>query len=200
MVLTLNKGKIRSVPESASDIILELAKRNYSGLIADTECGYDKSVEALLKQLEKAEVSPLYIERIYAKAVPDARVMISSAVKGGSFDEMICAAKKEYGSRCVLQLDRLSEDSPLPFRDTAGTKLKPADRAELQRKTGSQGFFSPKLMTNYFTYYDGDKKAHFVLYDTSSGIKRKLELAASRGFDETIIVPGQFEDIWNEIW
>ncbi|MBR6812390.1 MAG: hypothetical protein IKM51_03360 [Oscillospiraceae bacterium] len=200
MVLTLRNGKIHSIAGAAADIALECAKREYSGLIADIECSYDKGIETLLKQLDNAGVSPLYIPQEYSNALPSARVMISSALKSGSFDAALTDAGRAFGSKAVLQLDRLCEDSPLPCRSCDSKKLKPRDRSALQQRSGAQGFFSPKLMTNYFTYYDNEKTAHFVLYDTSSSIKRKLELAAQRGYEEVIIAPEQFEDIWSDIW
>ena len=199
MVLTLSKGNLRSPQDSAEEILLEMAERNYSGIIADTECGYDKSAEQLLRRLEKADTA-LYVEKAYAKSVNTAMVMISSAVRSGSFDAMLSEAIMEYGARAVLQLERLCQSCPLPCRDGLGKKLTLRERAALQRETGSQGFFSPKLITNYFTYYDRDKKAHFVLYDTSSSVKRKLELAAQRGINIAVAVPEEFEDILNEIW
>jgi len=123
----------------------------------------------------------VYLPVSLAHAAPHARLILPSAVSGGTLDGMLDHFLSQYPSeRLCLELVRTRHDFPMPSADPGGTLLSAAQFDELHTSAG-QHFFSPELCANYFTYMEDGKSPHFILFDDAQTARRKLEKAQSRG-------------------
>jgi len=124
----------------------------------------------------------VYLPVSLAHAAPQARLILPSAVSGGSLDGMLDHFLSRYPpGRLCLELVRTRHDFPMPSADPGGTLLSAARFDELYASAG-QHFFSPELCANYFTYMEDGNTPHFVLFDDAETARRKLEKAQSHGF------------------
>lgn len=195
------------VRSNLSILLLEIARecrlREYSGVIAAFEEQADSAlfefVTALSDHLSQRKLS-LYIPEGYAQASESAKIMISSAVSGGSLDLLLREASSKYGPRLALQVERNSEDFLLPSPDGAGVPLTNAELERLIKELKPSVFFSPELCTHYFTYKDRGGKSHFVLFDNAGSIKMKLGCAEKNNIGEAFLLYPEVSDILGRIF
>ena len=123
----------------------------------------------------------LYVSEPYAQSGGGAKVLIPSALSGGTLRGRLEDAGNRFGfGRVALWVDRSAEDFLLPAPSGAGT---PLTMAELNRRREEQGagvFFSSELCAHYFSYMVGGQ-GHFVLFDDAGSIREKLRLAGEMG-------------------
>ncbi len=178
------------------EVIRECTARNFQGIICDLEGPVQPVIEWVLHELGERFLRRgwrLYIPEQYAHCTPQARVMISSAVSGGSLQGRLEDAKSRYGAnRVVLAVERIAEDFYLPSVNGSGYTLsRETLERELQERQPSV-FFSHELCARYFTYMSRDNGAHFVLFDDGDTIRKKIQTA--RGLGITGVVAA-WEDI-----
>lgn len=132
----------------------------------------------------------LFLPEWYAPAAPKGKVLISSALSGGTLPERLEQAVSRFGpDRIVLALERAAEDFTLPAPTGCGTPLSPSDLEQLRRRLSPPIFFSRELCARYFTYRNADG-IHFVLFDDPDTLCRKLECARHAGI-RTVLLPWQ---------
>lgn len=132
----------------------------------------------------------LFLPEWYAAAAPNACVLISSALSGGTLEHRLTQALSRFGpERTVLALERVAEDFLLPAPTGCGTPLSPSDLEQLRRRLCPTVFFSRELCARYFTYRAADG-IHFVLFDDPNTLCRKLECAKTIGI-RTLLLPWQ---------
>lgn len=103
-----------------------------------------------------------------------AKALISSAVTGGSYRQMIGDAVKKYGANNIaLDLERLRHSFTLPCRDGRG--------AYLRTLPGEASYFSEELCCRYITRENGKS---FVLFDDTETARLKTDIAAESGISE----------------
>lgn len=146
---------------------------------------------ALGESLARVGLS-LYVPERYAGAAPGAKVLLSSALSGGSLELRLREGLERYGpERTVLALERMAEDFDLPSPSGCGTPLSPEALDRLRRRTGASVFWSGELCARYFTYAEG-QRVHFVLFDDGACLRQKLELAHRLGIRQAMCA-------WDEI-
>lgn len=174
------------------DIARECAFRGYQGVILDLE-RTDHPLCAMLPRLEQflsRQGVTLFVPEQYAARLRSARVLISSALSGGSLSNRLREAAERFGrERLVLAVEKTAADFLLPAPTGNSCPIPPE---HLSRLTSSPAFFSPQLCANYSTYRDADGGVHFLLWDDPRSISQKLEQARQAGI-HTFLLP------WAEI-
>ena len=180
----------------AREVLRTCVHRHFSGVVLDAPDTPSPSVLALAQQLQrlaKQYQRRLYLPECYAQSVPEASVLICTALSGGSLQQRLQEAAEQYGaSRIALDLQRLAMEFPLPCPTGEGT---PLGINELRRRLRSCAvYYCDALCARYFTCrHDG--KTHFVLFDDAETLQRKLELSEAAGITEAFVVWPEVEDI-----
>ena len=131
----------------------------------------------------------LYVAEGYGSCAPQGRVMIPSALSGGSLQRRLEEALERFGeSRVALALEKRREDFFLPSPTGSGQPLTQQELEELKRRLSPSVFFSGDLCARYFTYMSRDNGAHFVLFDDGDTLRRKVEVGRKLGI-HTFLAP-----------
>ena len=178
------------------EIVRECAARNYQGIVCDFEGPIMLFLERTIRELGERfswRKWKIYVPEAYAKCSPHGRIMVSSALSGGSLHSRLEESIERYGRhRVTLAVERVAEDFFLPSPDGSGVVL---SRSALQKQLEERQpsvFFSHELCARYFTYMSREDGAHFVLFDDGDTIRKKLEVA--RGLGITTVIAA-WEDI-----
>ncbi len=164
-------------------VVGECRKRGFDRVICDFE-GVSDSLEALCAGLGRACAQaglPLYLPERLAAPVPDCRVLVSSVLTSGTLERRLGEALERWGERrVVLAVEACAEDFPLP----AAGRGKPLEREELRElmaRLEPAVFFDRGLCAHYFTYMVRGGQAHFILFDSPSSVRAKLDTAQRLG-------------------
>lgn len=169
-------------------ILHECACRSYSGVIADFEspCPFAGSLLSALNTELKRHRLVFYVSEWAACFVRECNVILSTAVTGGTLLQRLNDCVQAYGhGNIVLDFEILSHDFLLPANTGRGQKISPKKISELIEYTGAKPQFSSELCCHYFTY-NSRQGLHFVLYDDSYSIYKKIELAQKLGIRKGI--------------
>lgn len=173
------------------EIMRECQARGFSGALLDFENRLPP-LEQIASRLDEPFARrgwALFVPERYASYAPHSRVMIPSALSGGSLQRRLEEALERFGeSRVVLALEKRAEDFPLPSPDGSGQPLSPQELEALTARLSPSVFFSGELCARYFTYMGGDGVAHFVLFDDGDTLRRKIEVARGLGI-HTFLAP-----------
>ena len=180
------------------ELLQECAQRNFSGVFAGADLqtpGLDALFGPLCRDLAR-NGRELYLPEGLGELVPACRVVVSSALSGGSLESRLEQAGQRCGTqRCVLGLESMAEDFPLPAPTGCGRPLTGQELGQLRRQVQTPVFFSPALCAHYFTYIAPDDRAHFVLFDDRDSLCRKLALARELGIPRAFLTFPEVEDI-----
>ena len=142
----------------------------------------------------------LYVPEQYGNCSPHGRVMISSALSGGSLHNRLEEAIERYGrQRVTLAVERVAEDFFLPSPGGEGVVL---SREKLQKELEERQpsvFFSHELCARYFTYMSRENGAHFVLFDDGDTMRKKMQVARGLGVTSFMAALGDVEDITEKL-
>lgn len=184
-------------------VIRECGNRGFDGVILDFEgrpCPVLEQVVSRLGSLLFKRGWPLYVPESYGFCSDRARVIIPSALSGGSLEQRLREATERFGThRVALGVQRVAEDFSLPAPSGSGT---PLTRQELARRIANRGaniFFSDELCAHYFTYMVRPSTAHFVLFDNAGSIRKKLQVARRLGLCACILAWPEVDNIIDEI-
>ncbi|MEG2421321.1 MAG: hypothetical protein RSB55_07200, partial [Oscillospiraceae bacterium] len=166
----------------AQEVLRECACRGYDGVL----CSFDGTVAPLLGQIVEVlsrqlgkRGFPLYVEEPYARFSSATRVMLSSALSGGSLKLRLQEGAATYGAeRLVLALELLREDFYLPSPSGSGRPLTAEALSLCLRQRAPSVFFDSDLCSRYFTYMTQKDGAHFVLFDDGGTLREKMSVAA----------------------
>lgn len=153
------------------------------GLLLDFERPHPFYVNLLAQLSPKLSLLgiTLFLPESLAAHAPNCRVLIPSALSGGSLELRLCEAVERYGSdRVVLSLERCIEDFTLPALSGCGQPLSPEDLDRLRQEFHSKLHFSPALCTRYFTYQRA-AQPHLVLCDDDDTMRQKTACARRCG-------------------
>ena len=121
----------------------------------------------------------LFVPERCGHAVADARVVVSTALSGGTLRRRLEEICRRFGAqRLALDLACVRADFSLPAPYGDGAALSAQQLAALRGQRPV--FFSPELCARYFTYGEGGM-THFVLFDDADTLRRKMSLAAELG-------------------
>ncbi|MCD8144108.1 MAG: hypothetical protein LUD79_02010 [Oscillospiraceae bacterium] len=167
------------------EVLRECSARSFSGVVLNWETAPSPAFQQMVSQLANAlRQSHLtcYVPERWAKAAPSARILLPSALSGGSLRSRIQEAADAYGlERLTLAIERSAEEFLLPAPQGQGISL---SQAELQKRLNNlrpRTFFSPELCAHYFTWQGRDGRARFVLFDNESSLRQKLQTARELG-------------------
>lgn len=169
-------------------------------------CGFDRPFPLLGRVI--AELSPLlerqgwpfYISELYARYSDTAKILIPTALSGGSLHQRLEEAAAQYGaSRIALAVERAAEDFFLPSPTGQGIPLsQEALQARIEERSPTI-FFSGELCAHYFTYMNKQNGAHFILFDDASSIRKKLHVARTLDISDALLPYPEVADILPEI-
>ena len=165
-----------------NEVLRECAARKFTGVVCRFLGSPQKALTDAVARL--GDLCPhrgleLYVTEPYG-AAPNARVMISTALSGGSLQGRLEEVLERFGPRVALWVERTAEDFLLPSPSGAGAPLTAEELESRRAEYGSEVFFSSELCAHYFTYMAGDK-GHFVLFDDAGSIRKKLHTARRLG-------------------
>ena len=184
-------------PPFCQEVIRECAARGFSGAVLDLE-GRTPPLEQMAQRLDGFFAQrgwTLFVPESYGHCAPQARVLIPSALSGGSLALRLEEAGERFGrDRLALSLQRTAEDFFLPSPSGNGQRLSRQELRERLNRLCPAVFFSRELCARYFTYMSRESGAHFVLFDDCDTLRRKLEVARQAGISTFLIPWSEVED------
>lgn len=149
-------------------------------VIADWE---DQQAEPQLTELAQALGPKLLVPEIWQQVLPQAGILISSALSGGTLRERFKEAALEMPGRCWLKLEPVRMRFSLPCPTGCGTVL--SQEALDEKLAGKRTFFSDELCCRYA--YDLENGTAMILYDTRTTLAEKANMAEEQGFCGAIV-------------
>ena len=193
----------RGTPDAfCQEVVRECAARGFGGVI----CAFDRKLPLLSAVVE--QLGPMlvrqgrsfYVSEPYGRCTATGRVLIPTALSGGSLRQRLGEAVERYGAgRVALAVERTAADFFLPSPDGQGRPLTREElKARLEERSPSV-FFSDELCARYFTYMNRQNGAHFVLFDDAGSIRKKLRLAEALGIDRALLCYPEVSDLMGDI-
>ena len=193
----------RGTPDAfCQEVVRECAARGFGGVI----CAFDRKLPLLSAVVE--QLGPMlvrqgrsfYVSEPYGRCTATGRVLIPTALSGGSLRQRLGEAAERYGAgRVALAVERTAADFFLPSPDGQGRPLTREElKARLEERSPSV-FFSDELCARYFTYMNRQSGAHFVLFDDAGSIRKKLRLAEVLGIDRALLCWPEVSDLMGDI-
>ena len=161
-------------------------------------------LERTLTQLDEALARKgltLHVPETYGMCTQKARVLISSALSGGSLVQRLEEGILRFGGpeRITLALRRVAEDFFLPSPTGSGRAMSRDELAQQLSERSPSVFFSNELCARYFTYMSRESGAHFILFDDAMSIRRKLRVARSLGINRAVAALPEIDDLQPEL-
>lgn len=173
------------------ELVAECANRGFRGVLLDLDARLP-FLEQLANQMDSVLASrglEFLVPEAYGDHAPNAKVLISSALSGGTLSGRLQEAGERFGrDRVALALERTAEDFFLPSPTGCGEPLSPEGLERLLDELRPSVFFSGGLCARYFTYLSKDGSPHFVLFDDGDTMRRKLEVGRRVGVT-TFLLP-----------
>ncbi|MBQ8389631.1 MAG: hypothetical protein IJX52_01460 [Oscillibacter sp.] len=173
------------------EVVRECLARGFCGAVLEFE-GRRPPLEQIADHLDNLFARRswlLFVPEGYGLCATHAKVMISSALSGGSLALRLEECVQRFGrDRVVLALEKTAEDFFLPSPSGKGIPLTQEELKERMARLHPSVFFSQELCARYFTYMSRDNGAHFVLFDDGDTLRRKLEVARGQGIT-TFLAP-----------
>lgn len=134
---------------------------------------------ALEQALNEAGLA-LWVPENYGGACSTAKVLISSALSGGTLRRRLTDACEQFGpERVILAVERMAHRFPLPSPTGQGEPVPRETLAALLREDVSP-CRSEEFCASYFTRREGGQIALY-LYDDEASLRSKLALAGELG-------------------
>lgn len=193
----------RGTPDTfCQEVVRECSARGFGGVI----CAFDRNLPLLAAIV--AQLGPMlarqsrsfYVSEPYARHTATGRVLIPTALSGGSLRQRLSEAAERYGTgRVALAVERSAEDFFLPSPNGQGHPLTREELAAKQKELSPSIFFSDELCARYFTYMNRQSGAHFVLFDDAGSIRKKLRLAEALGIERALFFYPEVSDLLPDI-
>ena len=159
------------------DILRECLHRGYTGVVVGTTlpAAALTALAALCGRYGRA----LYVPECSSRTAPQARVVVSTALSGGTLRRRMEEAVRRFGpQRMALDLACTRMDFALPAPYGEGVPLTARQLTTLRGQRPV--YFSPELCARYFTY-EKSSMTHFVLFDDADTLRRKIQLGNALG-------------------
>lgn len=180
------------------EVLRECAARKFGGVVCRFGGAVHPQLEeaaARLGEVCAQRALSCYVSEPYGAAAPQARVLISTAISGGSLRSRLEEAQGRFGpGRVALWVERVREDFLLPSPTGSGKPLTGEELEKLREEQGGSVFFDHQLCAHYFTYMAG-RQGHFVLFDDAGSVKKKLQLGRELGISTAFLPCGEMADI-----
>lgn len=201
MVVEAQGGDWRGEPDVlCQEILRECAARGFVGII----CVFDgrpvpaleRAVRSLDEVLARKGMS-LHVSENYGHCTRAGRVLISSALSGGSLSRRLRDGMERFGGpeRITLAVRRVAEDFFLPSPTGNGRPMSREELAEQLEMRSPSVFFSSELCARYYTYMSRENGAHFVLFDDGMSVLKKLQVAQSLGIRRAVAMLSEVDDL-----
>ena len=202
MVLSDGDGcPLPDIPKLCTLVWQECAARGFGAVVADFEqplngerCSFLRALCAVLRKNGRR----LYVPETYGCEVQHAMVLICTAVSGGTLRRRLEEARREFGDRVALDLQRLRMEFPMPCPGGEGCALERTALEELLLDKPTV-FFSEDLCAKYFIRVCGCEP-RFVMFDDAYTLRHKLHLARDMGITAAFAMYPEVEDILDELW
>lgn len=198
-----NCGVIRDPAALCREVWRECGNRSFGGVVADFEQPPSPDRTAFLQTLGSILARnnrQLYVPESYGEQVPQAAVMICTALSGGSLRQRLEECAQRYGrQRLALDLQRLRMRFPLPCPTGEGTPMESEELAELLERRRPSVFYSGDLCARYFTVTE-DGESRFILFDDAGTIRRKAQLGQDLGIGVGFLMYPETEDLLPELF
>lgn len=173
------------------EVVRECAARGFRGLFCDFDAPtlpvLERALAMLAPTFQKRGWS-LYVPQGCGAELPGVKVVVPTAISGGSLRHHLREAMDAYGPEGVaLGLQWSREDFSLPAREGSGVPLSAEELAALRQKRRPNVYFSDDLCAHYFTYMPTGEPPHFVLFDDWESMAKKLSLARELGVQEAFL-------------
>ena len=193
----------RGTPDTfCQEVVRECSARGFGGII----CAFDRNLPLLaaivtqLGPMLARQSRSFYVSEPYGRHTATGRVLIPTALSGGSLRQRLSEAAERYGTgRVALAVERSAEDFFLPSPNGQGRPLTREELAAKRKELSPSIFFSDELCARYFTYMNRQSGAHFVLFDDAGSIRKKLRLAEAMGIDRALFFYPEVSDLLPDI-
>lgn len=183
------------------EILRSCLRRCFSGIVLDFPLPPDPQRLNFAQRLEHWTTQyhrRLYAPENYAPQLPKSKILLCTALTHGRLQQRLEEMSAQHTpQRLALDLQRLAMDFPLPAPNGQGTPLSPAALA--QRSRGQNIYFSEDLCARYFTHQQNGR-THFVLFDDSHTLRRKMALAQQLGIGEAFVMLPEVDDLLEELF
>lgn len=173
------------------EVVRECTARNFQGAFCDFDAPaipvLERAVTLLAPTFQKRGWR-LYVPQSYAASGANVKVVIPTALSGGSLRHHLREAIDAYGrERVALGLQWSCEDFSLPAKNGSGVPLSAEELTALKQRRRPNIYFSDDLCAHYFTYMPTGESPHFVLFDDVASMAKKLDLAREMGIREAFL-------------
>lgn len=195
-------GAIQVPHQLCREIWAACASRGFSGVLADFERPASTDRVQLLQKLAALLAQngrQLFIPEHYGSSIPQAYVVICTALSGGSLGQRLQEARQRFGPRLALDLQRLRMSFPLPCPTGEGRPLTAAELRTLMAEQQAAVFFSQDLCAKYFTASQEDS-IRFVLFDDEETLRKKLRLGQELGISTGFLLYPEVRDLMHELF
>lgn len=196
-------GLIRDQQALCRDVWRECAGRGFAGVAADFEEAPRGDRAAFLEALGRVlgrNGKQLFVPEAYGGRVPQALVLLCTALSGGTLRGRLEEAGRTFGTqRLALDLQRLRMSFPLPCPSGEGEPLSGEALAELRRQKQPSLFYSADLCARYFTCGSGSG-SRFVLFDDAGTLRRKIQLGRELGIAAGFLQYPEVSDLLPELF
>ena len=196
-------GPVRDAAALCRDVWRECGNRGFGGVVADFEQSPAPDRAAFLEALGRVlsrNNRRLFVPESYGAAVPQAHVLICTALSGGALRQRLEEAAGVYGlRRLALDLQRLRMSFPLPCPSGEGTPLEPAELTALMERRDPAVFYSTDLCAKYFTCTEGGE-SRFILFDDAGSLRRKIQLGQDMGITAGFLMYPEVSDLLPELF
>ncbi len=196
-------GPVRDAAALCRDVWRECGNRGFGGVVADFEQSPAPDRAAFLEALGRVlsrNNRRLFVPENYGAAVPQAHVLICTALSGGALRQRLEEAGQAFGQkRLALDLQRLRMSFPLPCPSGEGTPLEAAELTALMERRDPAVFYSTDLCAKYFTCTEGGE-SRFILFDDAGSLRRKIQLGQDMGITAGFLMYPEVSDLLPELF
>jgi len=188
---------IRDIAVLCRGIWQECGNRGFGGVVADFEKPIAPDRVQFLQKLAPILTRngrQLFVPEQYGQQVPQASVLICTAISGGTLAQRLEEAQKHFGPRLALDLQRLRMSFPLPCPTGEGTPLSSAELQQLMEKHQPTIFYSADLCAKYFTI-SRDGESRFILFDDADTLLKKIQIGRSLAINTGFLMYPETEDL-----
>lgn len=178
-------------------VVHECTARSFCAVVCTGGGSVPRRLAAQLDESLARRGIDLYVPEGWGEHTREARVLIGSALSGGSLTCRLQEAVERFGGpeRVALWVERVAEDFFLPARSGSGKPLTGQELQALRERLDPSVFFSDELCARYFTYMTREGGAHFVLFDDGATIRKKLQIARRLGIERAVALFEQVSDL-----
>jgi hypothetical protein len=198
-----DKGFDGTAPADAAGFVRQVlwmcANLHCAGVIGNWESPPTPSLQTITTQLDReldGHKLRFFVTERWGKCSLHSQVLLSSALSGGSLAGRIAQGQETFGNdRVALAIERSAEEFLLPAPSGSGIPLTPEELRRRMDQFRPATYFSGELCAHYFTWQGQDGRAHFVLFDNETSLRKKLQVARQAGVSFCLMAYPEVADV-----